>query len=162
MDLTELIRYFSAEKQAALLLLVLALAGMVSGVYLRITESFFRAMAWPLFTVAVIQTAVGIGLLMRTNPQVAALQQGFTASPATAVAAEITRMDKVNRAWILIEVVEVMLIVAGLILIFAGRSAHPAWTAFGMGLLIEASVMLAFDLFAEHRALVYTEWLKHF
>lgn len=33
------------------------------------------------------------------------------------------------------------------------------WSAVGMGLLLQAAVMLVFDLFAEHRAHVYARWL---
>ena len=34
------------------------------------------------------------------------------------------------------------------------------WSAVGVGLLMEAAALLAFDVFAHQRALVYTEWLQ--
>ena len=159
MNTAELLKYFAAEKSAALLLLALAVAGVSLGLYLRVNGSPFRAMAWVLFPVAAIQLAVGAGLLVRTGPQMAALQQGLAQSPAQTVVAEKERMAKVNRSWLPIKVVEVGLIAVGLGLIVFGATSGHTYAAVGMGLVLEAAVMLVFDIFAEQRAVEYSAWL---
>jgi hypothetical protein len=162
MQTSELVEYFSAEKHAALLLLALAAIGVALGVYLRAVASPFKAMAWALFVFAAIQASVGVGLLMRTDSQIAALQRGFDATPAATAAAERERMRKVNRAWRPIKIVEIALIAVGILLIAVGESRGLNWTACGIALVIEAGVMLAFDIFAERRAMTYTEWIGLF
>jgi hypothetical protein len=58
-----------------------------------------------------------------------------------------------------VKVAEVAFIVLGLLL--AVLLPHPStWAAVGLGLLVEAAVLLAFDAFAHQRALVYTQWLQ--
>ena len=68
----------------------LGVAGSVLAVYLLATGNALRAMAWPLVVVAVGQVALGVGLFLRTDPQVARLQEGQ---------AESARMAKVNRSF---------------------------------------------------------------
>jgi hypothetical protein len=68
-------------------------------------------------------------------------------------------MDRVNANFKMVEIVEVVLIVGALVMAFAFRD-RPALTAVGLGILLQAAVMLAFDIFAEHRAQIYTAWLR--
>jgi hypothetical protein len=58
----------------------------------------------------------------------------------------------------MIEGLEVGLIVLALVLVLVFRR-RPAMQGIGMGLLLQASVMLVFDLFAEKRAHQYVAWL---
>jgi hypothetical protein len=67
-------------------------------------------------------------------------------------------MDGVQRNFVVIEVVEAVLVLAGLALAMLGR--RDALVAVGMGLAIHGAVMLAFDLFAEKRGAAYHAWLR--
>jgi hypothetical protein len=68
-------------------------------------------------------------------------------------------MASVNRNFRIVKVVEVVLILAGLALVFL--LPHPGtWPAVGLGLLAEASALLVFDAFAHHRGLGYAQWLS--
>ena len=68
-------------------------------------------------------------------------------------------MDTVNRNFRGIKIAEVAIIVLSLALVL-GFPQPGTWSAVGLGLLIEAAALLAFDVFAHQRALVYTEWLQ--
>jgi hypothetical protein len=155
----ELAEYFTAERQGGLVLVLLALVGFGFAGFLWLTRSAFMAMAWPLVVLGVFQLGVGLTVALRTPGQVAALGRGLDTAPAATATAEIQRMTTINRNFRIVKVVEAILIAAGLCLvIFLPHSS--AWAAVGLGVLVEAAVLLVFDAFAHHRALVYTQWLK--
>jgi hypothetical protein len=157
---TELHQYFDAERHAGLLAAALGLASMGLASYLWFGRSPFKAMAWPLVVIGMIELGVGVGLVIRTNPQVQTLEAGLRASPQATAASELARMIRVNRSFRLILGGEVVLIITSLSLALMLRTQSLTWSAVGMGLLLQAAITLVFDLFAEHRAHVYTRWLS--
>lgn len=150
--------YFDGEKQGALWCLGLGLVAMATTLWLWRSSGPFRAMAIPLALIGLVQLGIGVGLLARTDGQVATLRRQLAGSPGPARDQELGRMERVNRSFRVIELVEAVLIAGGVILALTLRGRTAA--AVGMGLLVQAAVMLVFDLFAEHRALVYTDWLR--
>jgi hypothetical protein len=162
MPTSELVDYFTAEKQGAVVIGGVGIVSVLFAAYLWLTGSVFRAMAWPLIVIGAGQLAIGVGLWIRTDPQVTRLQEGLRSSPQVTVDSELTRMARVNRSFKIVVAVEILLIGVGLFLALILRSRHLAWASVGMGLLLQAAVTLVFDLFAEHRAAVYTRWLVDF
>ncbi|HEX4984817.1 MAG TPA: hypothetical protein VFV71_01970 [Burkholderiales bacterium] len=159
MTSVELAEYFAAERQGGFVLVALALLSFGFAAFLWFARSAFLAMAWPLVILGAFQLVIGLAVALRTPGRVASLQQGLRVSPAATVSAETQRMGRVNRNFRIVKVVEVVVIVAGLLLVML--LAHPGtWAAVGLGLLVEAAVLLVFDAFAHHRALVYTQWLQ--
>jgi hypothetical protein len=159
MPTSELLAYFAAEKQGALLIAAIGVAAGALAAYLWFAGGPFRAMAVPLAVIGLGQLALGVGLFARTDPQIARLLGGLRARPQATVQAELARMERVNRSFKVIETVEAAAIVIGVALALGVRSRHPVWAAVGMGILVQAAVTLVFDLFAERRALAYTKWL---
>jgi hypothetical protein len=154
-----LLHYFAGEKAGAAVCLALGIGAVLFAFWVFRSHAAFRAMAIPVGLIGLAQLALGAGLWVRTDPQVASLQAGLTDQPQSARQSELARMERVNANFRVIEAVEAALILASLVLALAFRG-KPTLTAVGMGLLLQASVMLAFDLFAEHRAHVYTAWLR--
>lgn len=155
----ELTDYFTAEKHGAFLLVAIAAAGFGLAAYLWFSRSAFLAMAWPLLVIGILALVVGLGVGLRTPSQVAALAQGLQSAKAETVAAEIRRMDRVNASFRVIKVIELALIAAAVLPIMI-LPVPGTWSAVGMGLLLAGSVLLVFDIFAHHRALVYLNWLQ--
>jgi hypothetical protein len=156
---TELATYFTAERQGGFFLVALALVSFGFASVLWANRSAFVAMAWPLVVLGSLQLVIGLVVALRTPAQVASLEQGLRTSSATTVAAEIQRMTKVTRNFRVVKVVEASVIVVGLLLVLC--LPYPGtWPSVGLGLLVEAAVLLAFDAFAHQRALVYTRWLQ--
>jgi hypothetical protein len=151
--------YFAGEKHGALWCFGLGVAAAAFAVWVWRTQPQFRMMTIPVGLVALIQLGIGVGLYARTDKQVAHLRADLAEDHAVARSKELNRMERVNASFTMVEIVEAILIVAGLAMALAFR-ARPMVTAIGLGLLLQASVMLAFDSFAEHRAHVYTEWLR--
>jgi hypothetical protein len=155
----ELTNYFTAEKNGAWLLVVLAIVGFAFSAYLWFNRSAFLAMVWPLILVGLLVGAVGVGVGLRTPAQVAALERSLETARAETVAAEIKRMDRVNRNFRIVKIVEIALVAAGLLLIIF-LPIPGTWSSVGMGLVLVASVVLVFDTFAHYRAEVYVKWLQ--
>ena len=75
-------------------------------------------------------------------------------APSEMLAAETPRMQKVQRNFVVIEVVELALLVVGVALAL-GLKGTPYRSEVGMGLALQATVMLVFDLLAERRGALY-------
>lgn len=155
----ELTEYFAAERQGGFLLVAMALAGLGFAIFLWIARSAFLAMAWPVVVFAVIQLAIGLTVALRTPAQVTALEHGMASTAAATVASETARMQKINANFRFFKAIEVALIAIGLALVLLFPVPGTV-SAVGLGLALEAVVLLVFDSFAHHRALSYTQWLQ--
>jgi hypothetical protein len=160
MPTTALHQYFNGETQAGYLVAAIGVASVCLAFYLLIVRSPLKAMAWPLIVLGIGEAAVGVGLVMRTGPQLAALEAGFHQEPQASAAGELQRIGRVNRSFRILIAAELCLVVSGAALAVFLRANSTAWAAAGLGLMLQASVMLVFDVFAEHRAGGYARWLS--
>lgn len=152
--------YFEGEKSAGLVLAVVGVMALAwGGLVLRGGAGDLRGVLWPVMLVGALQVAVGVGLHARTDGQVAALRAQLDREPAAFFAAERPRMEKVQRNFVYIEWVEVALLALGVALAL-GRKASPAAWGVGAGMVVQAGVMLAFDLLAERRGAAWLDALR--
>ena len=150
----QMVRYFSEEKSESWLFILVGLAAIAASVWLLRTGSSYRGMAYPLIAVALIQLVVGGAVAFRTDGQVAALTAQLAASPAAFQGAEVPRMEGVMRNFQLYKAIEVGLLLVGVALTLVFRRKELVY-GIGMGLVIQASLMLVLDLFAEKRGEEY-------
>jgi len=153
------ITYFSAEKRESLLFLMAGGAAIAASVWLWSTGSSYRAMVWPLAGIAVIQLVVGWTVWSRTDRQVRDLHTLLARDPAAYVSTEVPRMEVVQKNFRIYKAIEIALLAAGLLGIFLLRD-RPALHAAAIGLILQAGLMLAFDLVAERRADVYLDQVR--
>jgi len=153
------IHYFSAEKRESLLFLMAGGAAIAASVWLWSTGSSYRAMAWPLAGIALIQLVVGWTVWSRTDRQVRDLHTLLAKDPAAYVSAEFPRMETVQKNFRIYKAIEIALLAAGLLGIFLLKG-RPALYAAAIGLALQAGLMLAFDLVAERRADVYLDQVR--
>ena len=146
--------YFSAEKHESLLFVAVGIAAIVLSVWLWSGGHRLKAMAFPLVAIALIQLVVGGTVFLRTDTQVAQLQQTLSTAPAEFKAAEIKRLDVVMKNFTTYKTIEVALIALGACLVVLKRR-HDSAVAVGAGLLMQAALMLILDLFAEARGDAY-------
>ena len=151
--------YFAGEKQAGALCLAFGAAALAFSVWVWRAHAPFRAMAVPVALIGMLQLGIGVGLLARTDKQVATLRADLASEPAGARAKELARMDRVNAKFRIVKILEAVLITGALVMVFGFRG-RPAVTAVGLGVLVQSALMLVFDIFAEHRAHIYTGWLR--
>jgi hypothetical protein len=146
--------YFNGEKNAGLFLAAIGVVVVVGAAVLVRARPDYRSLAITLGLLAVIEIAIGAGLYLKTDPQVGRLRAQLDANAATFYADEGARMTRVQRNFVAIEYVEVVLILVSAIVAVVRKDSH-AVTGVALGLLINASLLLAFDLLAERRGAAY-------
>jgi hypothetical protein len=152
--------YFQGEKAEALVfILPIGLLSLVFGTWLLTdgSGSFARGVAIPFIAMGLLMSTVGAVVGYRTPAQVTQLQAALQSSPEAARAAEIARMDKVNRAWKFYLAGWAAFGVAGLVLRFASRGDFTQ--GLGIALVFFAGVGLLVDGFAERRTHPYVSAL---
>jgi hypothetical protein len=154
-----IITYFTAEKRESLLFLMAGAAAIAASVYLWATGSPHRAMAWPLTAVALIQIVVGWTVYARTDGQMKDLHTLLAKDKAAYAAAEVPRMEAVQKSFRVYKAIEIALLAAGLAGAFFLKD-RIVLHAVSVGLALQAGLMLVFDLQAESRAEVYVEQIR--
>jgi hypothetical protein len=155
----QMLRYFSEEKAESALFVLVGVVAIALSVWLLRTGSAYRGMAYPLTGVALIQLAVGGTVFLRTNGQLAELAAQLASSPAAYQAAEVARMEVVMRSFQLYKVLELTLFAVGVALTYVYRQKEMVY-ALGLGLVVQSSLMLVADLFAEKRGDIYLEQVR--
>jgi len=153
-----LMTYFMAEKQEALLFMALGAAALVVSFYLFKAESVYKGMIYPLIIVAAIQLVVGSTVYFRTDGQVEELAALLKDDPEKYKVEESQRMERVIKSFRVYKGTEIILLAIGIALTIAFREYNP-WYSLGIGLIIESSLMLVLDLFAEKRAHEYMQFV---
>lgn len=156
--------YFRGELDLASVAMGLgAGSGYAGGFLLARATDASRAAAVPILTVGVAQIAIGLGLLVRTGPQVRELDSQIAKTPEAYGATEGERMAEVVSRFAIFRAIEAVLLVGG-----AGTAALGAVLqedlaiGAGLGLGVQAGVVLVLDAFAEARAERYLEHIRQF
>jgi hypothetical protein len=155
----QMVRYFSEEKAESWLFILVGVVALGASVWLLRTGSAYRGMAYPLIAVGLIQLVVGGSVAFRTDAQVAALTAQLASSPSAFQLAEVPRMEVVMRNFALYKGIELALLLVGVALTYAFRQKELVY-GIGVGLVMQASLMLVLDLFAERRGDEYLSALR--
>jgi len=155
----QMVRYFSEEKAESWLFILVGVVALGASVWLLRTGSSYRGMAYPLIAVGLIQIVVGGSVAFRTDAQVAALTAQLASSPSAFQLAEVPRMEVVMRNFALYKGVEIALLLVGVALTYAFRQKELVY-GIGVGLVMQASLMLVLDLFAERRGDEYLSAIR--
>lgn len=146
--------YFGAEKLESVLFIVVGAAAIALAWVLLRRRSRLRGMAIPLIAVALIQWVVGGTVFLRSDAQMAQLQQQAREAPADFKRGEAARMRTVLANFELYRRIEIGLLALGMALVVLLRHREFGF-AFGLGLVLQSGFMLALDQFAEARAHEY-------
>lgn len=148
--------YFAEEVKESWIFIITGLLALNAGWWLWRSQSAFKHALWPLATVALIQMAVGGAIVWRTPSQTARLEAQLAADAPAFKAAETGRLLRVLDAFRFYKLAEIALILTaiGLALFLPQNAVARGWA---LGLLLQASLMLAADLVAEHRVQAYLE-----
>jgi|CXWL01.1.fsa_nt_gi hypothetical protein len=163
--LPHILVYFRAEKEAAFWIIIVGGIALAASTWLwlagirRPRGGFHRGMAVPLASIAVIQLIAGGTIYLRTDAQIDRLTEQYYSDRAAFCTEETARMERVRAGLRFYQAIEIILMTAGLVLIIVYR-CRPGWCAAGIGLVIQAGIMLVFDLAAAHRAEIYITSIK--
>ena len=155
------IKYFNGEKAESYLFLVLGIMGLVISSYLFFLKvsSYWKGFAIPFILVSVLEIIVGISLIYRSPKDIIRVENYIKNEQIKLKIEEIPRMEKVMKNFVVFRYVEIALIFIGAILYFAFANSDFC-RGLGLGLLIQASVVLLLDYLAERRGFIYLEYLN--
>lgn len=148
--------YFNAEKFESLFFIAVGAIAIALACYfwLVLKQPQFRGIAVPFVLVALIQLTVGISVYFRSFTDIARVEQIIKLAPEKIQQEEIPRMQVVMKNFVLYRIAEMLLILLGIILILC-FPLPSFWRGVGIGLTIQASLMLFLDYFAEKRGKEY-------
>lgn len=149
--------YFAAEKLTGTLLAIygVVLLGVAAYLHQTHTGGFMWGIVVPLGILGLGATLGGVGLAIKTGPQLAALQ---ALGPADLMVQELPRMAKVNANWARLEATWTAIIAISLVMLWT--SGREWVTGLALALLVAASSAMVLDVFAERRAKIYTAALE--
>ena len=154
--MTHIEAYFRGEKAESLLFLAIGIAAIAFAVFawLKWNEPFVKGMAVPLIVIGLIQMTVGGTVFARTDKQVSALNTQMAQDTRAYRDAELPRMEKVMKSFTAIKWTEIVFVLTGIGLLML-TSTDGFWKGLGLGLMLQGSVLLTLDVFAEKRGAEY-------
>lgn len=100
----------------------------------------------------------GSGLAYRTHKQISELTTIYQSDKQAFAAQEQSRMEKVNANWPRLKLAYAIIVVISLALFFL---VNKDWvTGLALALILICSILLAVDVFAQKRAIIYTEQIR--
>ena len=150
--------YFNAEKFESLFFIGIGIIAIALGIYFWfiIKEPIYKGIAIPFVLVAFIQLTVGTTVYFRSPKDIVTVENIISNEPSKIHSEEIPRMNVVMKNFVIYRYVEIALMILGISLFFCFPSQN-FWKGLGIGLFIQASLMLSLDYFAEKRG---TDYLK--
>ncbi len=159
--MTPIQEYFDGEKTQCTLGLILALLfiGLAIFFLVQVKTDYYRGMAYPFLAIPVLLFVICVTIILRAPEDMIRVTKYAIEQPTKIRTEEIPRMEKVIRNFKLIKIVEIAFILAGIGMFFLATK-YPMIKGAGMGLTIQSTMLLIFDLVAEKRGSVYIEYLR--
>lgn len=154
--------YFQAEKKGGFIAMAVGIVACAigGGVLLSAGAPFYTGISIPLVVIGFFQIIVGATVARRSDLQAGDLEKLLAESRVEFQALESPRMAVVMRNFVLQKWVEIAFIAVGLALILLNQEINFS-KGLGVGLLVQGLLMLVFDLVAEKRGKVYTEFVNN-
>ena len=146
--------YFVAEKQESVIFIAIGLLALGISVWLWVNGHRLKSMAYPLVVIGLLQIVVGGTVYLRTDSQVSTLSAQLQLNPSALKAEETIRMQTVMKNFSIHKGIEMLLLIIGVGMI-AFLQRHDIVAGIGVGLVLQAAITLALDIFAETRGTDY-------
>ena len=138
-------------------LITIALAFIFLGI---IKYSFFKGMAIPLLVLGIIELSAGAISYNQSQKYSNNIQLLKINNTEEVQAEELKRMQIILKNYTIYSWIELLLICIGLLLFIRfNKSPQTFWKGFGLGLLIQASILFALHLLTEQTGKMYIEQL---
>ena len=156
-------KYFNGEKAESYVFIVIGMVALLIAFYFVFTlkTSFWRGVAIPFILVAMLEFIIGYTIVKRSPKDIYRVESFIKVQPSKITLDEIPRMKKVMKNFVIFRYVEICLILLGIILMYSSLN-DTLWRGIGLGLFMQASIVLSLDFFAERRGHIYLEYLKEF
>jgi hypothetical protein len=158
-----IIKYFDGEKLESYIFILIGVIALAMALYFIFVmkSSFWKGVAIPFFIIAMLEFVVGYTIVNRSPKDIVRIENFIQKEPLSIKSLEIPRMEKVMSNFVIFRYVEIAFIIFGIILMYSSLN-DTFWRGIGLGLFIQASIVLCLDFFAERRGYMYLEYLKEF
>lgn len=159
--MNSVVKYFNGEKAESYLFISVGVIAFAMALYFffAFKTSFWKGVAVPFIIVALLEFIVGYTIVARSSKDIIRVQTYMTNEPLKIQIDEIPRMEKVLSNFVVYRYVEIALIILGIVLMYSSMN-DTFWRGIGLGLFIQASIVLCLDFFAERRGHVYIVYLQ--
>lgn len=157
------VKYFNGEKAESYIFILIGVIALAMALYFIFTlkSSFWKGVAIPFIIVALLEFIVGYTIVTRSPKDITRVETFIKKEPQSIKTLEIPRMAKVMSNFVIFRYAEIALIILGIVLMYSSMN-DTFWRGIGLGLFIQASIVLCLDFFAERRGHHYMEYLKEF
>lgn len=159
--MNSVVKYFDGEKAESYIFILIGIIAFTMALCFLIAfkTSFWKGVAIPFIIVALLEFIVGYTIVTRSSKDSIRVQTYITNEPLKIQIDEIPRMEKVLSNFVIYRYVEIGLIILGIAFMYSSIN-DTFWRGIGLGLFIQASIVLSLDFFAERRGHIYIEYLK--
>ena len=156
-----IIKYFHGEKEESYIFLMIGVVAFAMALYFffALKTSFWKGVAVPFIIVALLEFMVGYTIVTRSPKDIARVETYLQQAPKRIKTIEIPRMEKVSSNFVVYRYVEIALIILGIVLMYSSMQ-DTFWRGLGLGLFMQASIVLCLDFFAERRGHIYVLYLQ--
>ena len=157
------IKYFNGEKAESYIFILIGVIALAMTLYFIfvLKTAFWKGLAIPFIIVASLEFIVGYTIVTRSPKDIIRVETFIQKEPLSIKTLEIPRMEKVMSNFVVFRYAEIALIILGIALMYSSMN-DTFWRGIGLGLFIQASIVLCLDFFAERRGHTYLEHLKEF
>jgi hypothetical protein len=157
------VKYFNGEKAESYIFILVGVIvfAMALYFYFVLNSTFWKGVAIPFILVALLEFIVGYTIVTRSSKDIARVETFIQKEPQSIKTLEIPRMEKVLSNFVIFRYIEITLIILGIVLMYSSMN-DTFWRGIGLGLFIQASIVLSLDFFAERRGYIYIVYLQEF
>jgi hypothetical protein len=159
--MNQIVKYFNGEKVESYIFILIGVIAFAIALYFIfvLKSSFWKGVAIPFLVVALLEFIVGYTIVNRSAKDMIRVQTYLTNESKKIETEEIPRMEKVMSNFMIYRYIEIALIVLGIGLMYSSMN-ETFWRGFGLGLFMQASIVLSLDFFAEKRGHAYLVYLQ--
>lgn len=155
--------YFEQEKTAALIGMGGAVVAGGTGGYLVTQGDLSKGIGFSLIGIGAIGLVVGGTVYLRTDSQLEKLEKQLETNPLDYKKFEGARMQRVVTQFTILKIAELSILAGGVATAMVGAPQKAdLTTGIGIGLGIDAVLLLVFDYFADVRATSYLKQIQDF
>ena len=155
-------KYFSAEKGESILFITVGLLSLILSIYflIKLKQPLFSGLSYSFITIAFVELAIGISIYFRSLKDMIRVNQFIQTEIIKIQSEEIPRMETVLNNFVIYRWIEIGFVLVG-IAMFLYFQPTTLWRGVGLGLSIQASLLLLLDFIAESRGKIYLEHLQN-
>jgi hypothetical protein len=153
---SRLVAYFGAEKFGGLIAFLIGVSALAFSFYLYRYGSTYRGMIYPLVLFGLIEVGVGGGLFLKSDKDVSRLLPLYSHSAQEFKSLEGPRMETVMQRFKMIKGVWLILLLGSAMFSFYFFKNDLVFSVC-LGIILQVSVLLVFDMVAEKRADQYLQ-----